>query len=404
MQFDNDSGLIIKRLLQSFDKCQTHFPKQLRNITDNLYTGFAKGDKYYQTRVSPVKANVRSNGNIHYPTTFEHIFFPTSVRQHITETIVYQLEYRCKILGREITIRIALLHKDELMKLDKYENDVAFMCNWLYNCIQHTSSTSCKHITIYFYPTMIKKRLPSRKTDMISVEHVNSAFTSRCIRNAGEIIIYRNEEWKKVFIHETFHTFSFDIQPHIENDIHEILQKKFSINTIFSISEAYTEVWARIINAAYCSYMSTQKNGEGLKEFAVYMNFSLQMERIFSLLQMYKILEFQNMNYHSLLQEQRKIQYENQKYKEDAHTNVFGYYILSGIIMNGYADFILLCNSHNLNLFKFSGTSKTIDDFVRLIEKNFHKKHCGLNHIVNTGKRDRFIKTTTRMSVIELFD
>jgi hypothetical protein len=110
------------------------------------------------------------------------------------------------------------------------------------------------------------------------------------------------------------------------------------------------------------------------------------------------------MNYHSLLQEQRKIQYENQKYKEDAHTNVFGYYILSGIIMNGYADFILLCNSHNLNLFKFSGTSKTIDDFVRLIEKNFHKKHCGLNHIVNTGKRDRFIKTTTRMSVIELFD
>ena len=223
MQFSNDSGTLIKRLLPSFNKCQTQFPRKLRNITDNLYAGFVKGEKYYRARIYPVKANVRSKANIHYPLAFEHYFFPVSVRQHITDKIVYQLEYRCKILDRELTIRIGLLHKDELMKLDKYEKDVAFMCNWLHNCIQHTTSTSCKHITIYLYPTTIKKRLPTRKADMIGVEHVNSALTSRCTRNTGELIIYRAEEWKKVFIHETFHTFGFDIQPHIENDIHEIL-------------------------------------------------------------------------------------------------------------------------------------------------------------------------------------
>ena len=405
MEFANDSGVILKRLLPKFDKCHTKFPQKLRNITDNLYYGFVNGEKYYQSMIYPIKANVRSNGNIQYPNGFNSYFFSENIRQHIHENMIYQLEYRCKIFDHEVTFRIGLLHKDELMKLDKYEQDVSFMCMWLYNCIQHTSSNTCKNLTIYFYPTKMKKRLPSIKADLISVDNVNSALTFRCTRNIGELIIYRQEEWKKVFIHETFHTFGLDIQPHIEKDIHEILKKTFDVHTIFSVSEAYTETWARILNAAYASYVSTKKNGEGLEEFAIYMNFSLQMERIFSLLQMHKVLGFLNMNYNILLEKGKEIYTKDEKiklYKEDPNTNVFGYYILTGIMMNGYTDFIFWCNTHNFNLYKFSGTSKTNKDFVRMIVKNFRKEQCDLKSLISGGKKDKFLKTTTRMSIIEL--
>ena len=60
------------------------------------------------------------------------------------------------------------------------------------------------------------------------------------------------------------------------------------------------------MNVAYASYESTRKNKEGLKQFTVYFNFSLQMERMFSLLQMNKILGFQDMNYDNLLLDKSK--------------------------------------------------------------------------------------------------
>ena len=71
-------------------------------------------------------------------------------------------------------------------------------------------------------------------------------------------------------------------------------------------------------------------------------------------------------------------------------------------MMNGYTDFIFWCNTHNFNLYKFSGTSKTNKDFVRMIVKNFRKEQCDLKSLISGGKKDKFLKTTTRMSIIEL--
>jgi len=251
---------------------------------------------------------------------------------------------------------------------------------------------------------------------VIGAEHVNSALTFRCTRNTSDIIIYRLEEWKKVFIHETFHTFGFDIQPHIETDVHALLETKFNVRTKLSVSEAYTETWARIINAAYASYHSTQKNGEGPEQFSIYLDFSLQMERMFSLLQMHKILGFLDMNYRGLWKTRKGerstkssslIPYEKHvTYKEDPNTNAFGYYIVSAILMNGYADFMLWCEQHNTrgSLLKFPGTSRISREFVKMIEKCFHKEQCDLNGVFTVDKRDRFLKKTARMSAIELFD
>jgi hypothetical protein len=423
MQFANDSGFIIKRLLPSFGKCRQQPPaKQMRGIIEKIYADFVKGENYYRTRIPQVKANVRSNDSITHGDMFGHYFVPESVRGFIQENGVHQLEYRCVILERNITIRIMLFSKNELMNMEKYEGYVSFMCIWLYICIRHASNASCKSLTIYLYPTRMKKQLPPRKEQHLGVGNVNSALTSRCARNTGEIIIYREEEWRKVFIHETFHTFCFDIEPHMERDIHAGLSGIFPIRSIFSASEAYAETWARIMNAAYASYESTRKNKEGLKQFTVYFNFSLQMERMFSLLQMNKILGFQDMNYDNLLLDKSKSKSNSKSnsnsnsktrkrkqgihihpYQEDPNTNVFGYFVLSGILMSGYSDFLIWCQTHNTNLFKFSKVSSAVSgSFVKLIEKCRSKEQCKMTGVFGAGNRDKFLSNTTRMSIIEL--
>lgn len=407
MQFADDSGFIIKRLLSSFDKCRQPTPtKKLRKVMDKFYAEFVEGEKYYRTQIPELKARVHSNANIVHASMIGHYFLPDHVRKIIQENISYQLEYRVTILERDITIRIALFNKNDLMKMEKYAEYVSFICVWLHICIRNASITTCKELSIYLYPTKIKKRLPQRKTDNIGVNNANSAFTTRCPRNSGEIIIYREEEWKKVFIHETFHTFCFDINPHTEREIHSGLSRLFAIPTIFSASEAYADTWARIMNAAYASFTSTKRNGEGVEEFAIYLNFSLQIERMFSLLQMKKILGFQDINYDSLFVAKHSTNGDSKSngvYREDSMTNVFGYYILSGILMNGYEEFIIWCQAHNFNLFKFTKVpAKSDNAFVKLIEKCSKKEQCKIMDVFGAGKRRRFMNTTARMSVIEL--
>ena len=37
-----------------------------------------------------------------------------------------------------------------------------------------------------------------------------------------------------------------------------------------------------------------------------------------------------------------------------------------------------------------------------MIVKNFRKEQCDLKSLISGGKKDKFLKTTTRMSIIEL--
>jgi len=396
MQFTNDSGVIIKRLLPSFVECRQNVRMQLRSIADKMYADFVKGEKYYCEHVRGVKPIVRSNGNILYPNIFHSYFIPDIVREFILDNSVYQLDYSFKLQGITIQIRFSLFSKNELTKTQKYDKHVAFMCIWLHNCIQCTTSSSFKHLSIYIYPTKFKKKLPPPRGHEIGVENINTAFTTRCPTNSGEIIIYREEEWRKVFIHETFHCFCLDVAPHIEADIHTGLSDLFTVSSKFNMAEAYSETWARIINAAYASYISTKKGGDCLEEFSVYFYFSIEIERMFSLMQMNKILNFQNLNFDNLTN-------RNVSYREDPATNVFGYYILTGIMMNGYVDFILWCQNNNTNLFMFPHVSACNKSFVGLIKKCRDKESCVLVDKLIVGERDKFINTTTRMSSIEVF-
>jgi L-rhamnose isomerase len=62
---------------------------------------------------------------------------------------------------------------------------------------------------IYIYHTSLLKILPNTNVDILNENNVNTAFTRTCPSNS-EIVVFRKEEWFKVFIHETFHSFGID--------------------------------------------------------------------------------------------------------------------------------------------------------------------------------------------------
>ena len=135
----------------------------------------------------------------------------------------------------------------------------------------------------------LKKLLPDSSVTILGVNNANTAVTYSCY-DPGEILIFRKEEWFKVFIHETFHSFGLDFSTMNTDKFNKKMKKLYPINSTFNISETYTETWAEIINCVFKSYYSVKPNDVSL--FLTYSEFLLQIERIFSLYQCDKVLKY----------------------------------------------------------------------------------------------------------------
>ena len=80
------------------------------------------------------------------------------------------------------------------------------------------AQTNVRRPWIYTYILLhLSKSLPDTNTSTLGPDNVNTAFTLACSPNS-EMVIFRREEWKKVFIHETFHTYGLDFSSHDSNE------------------------------------------------------------------------------------------------------------------------------------------------------------------------------------------
>lgn len=386
MEFSRDSGIIINQIIprfSSYDK-EPNFTR----LAEKLYYNIEEGEKYCE-HIYPIETRVYEKDKCHHSALLKSHFVPEKIKKYISEEVKHQIEYKCVILNRKITITIDVFnHEDEILRdVDKYENYISFICIHIYIFAKLSRKRCSKSLDIYLSPTHFKKSLPSSKEMIIGVENVNSAVTTRCSER-GEMIIYRKEEWLKVFIHEAIHSFGLDIDDHISNIIQQGARNTLPVQRHFNVSEAYTETWARILNAAFCSYQSSKRNAEGIVEFMSYFHFSLNIERIFSVSQLHKVLRFMNRNN-----------------KEDTNTNVFAYYILTGVLMCNYNNFMVWCDNNNKNFLDFENTPHSAISFLRLIHKSYLLESCDNYHnIVNkrSSKHHKFLSATTRMSAIQL--
>ena len=104
----------------------------------------------------------------------------------------------------------------------------------------------------------------------------------------------------------------------------------FPVDSKVNLFEAYTEFWARIMNVIFCSYFNT-KNQNNINDLLSNAEYFMSLESAYSFFQMFKILDFMNMEYTNL--------YENNEdsenirktlYKEN--TSVLSYYVITLIL------------------------------------------------------------------------
>jgi len=347
------------------------------------------------------------------PKNFNSNSFPATVRKHIDETIVSEISYSFSLFNREINI-FFLVEEDHIeLKINKYNKYVDCIIIWLY-ILNEYASNQCSHtLTIYLYLTNLEKHLPQSNIYILNEINVNTAFTTTCPKNS-EIIVFRKEEWFKVFIHETFHNFGLDFSNMNNTDVHKCILKIFNVKSNVNLYESYTEFWAEIMNALFCSFFSLNQKtnfNQFLSNFEYYIHF----ERTYSFFQLVKTLRFMGIEYKDLYSttEHSKI-LRDHLYKEN--TNVLSYYVIKCILINNYPLFLRWCKNNNLSILQFKKTFLNQNEFCKYIQKNYKTKEMlngiyntqyFLNNIIinNNNKKNlhlQYLLSNLRMSICEL--
>ena len=89
-----------------------------------------------------------------------------------------------------------------------------------------------------------------------------SIFTARCGGDKNGVVIYRKEEWFKVFLHETMHYFAFD-ENLDNNELIDEISDFFLLKKKIKVYEAYCEFWSRIMNSVFIAFMLCNGNDNG---------------------------------------------------------------------------------------------------------------------------------------------
>jgi hypothetical protein len=266
------------------------------------------------------------------------------------------------------------------------------MLVWLYIVDMYSSKKCASQLKIFVYHTSLLKNLPGSNIEILNENNVNTAFTRTCPIDS-EIVVFRKEEWFKVFMHETFHNFGLDFSGMNLTSCNEKILEIFPVNSEVNLFESYTEFWARIMNALFCSFIN-MKDKNDVDEFLTNSEFFINFERIFAFFQMVKVLEFMSLTYKDLYKKTGMSQNMRKTlYKED--TNVLSYYVVTLVLLNSYQDFLSWCNTNNIAILNFKKTTKNLDEFCKFIEKKYKTKNM-LEGVECTEKLLHRVKRSTR--------
>lgn len=324
-----------------------------------LYKLISSGLKFYDsTNNKNMILSVLTGKNMIYKRAGR--YFPHTIQQHVRDNMKRQLHYTYYFPNeKKLDIFIGLMD-DNIIDYQKYHEMMRLIISWIHIALKYSNEECSKKHEIYFYMTDFYKTLPQNEIVVLGEKNINSALTTRCSVYGNETIIYRKEEWFKVFIHEMMHAYGFDISPNYKDLIGTHIEKMFSIKTKMEIAEGYVETWARIINGAYAAYLFS----EGQDDFEELFLFTMEVERIFSVIQAQKVLMYMNLTYTEILTKGSRV--AEHLYREKTHA--FCYYILTAALMNDPYNFMNFCSKTNNKWFKFDNTVKSIYDLTEYIK------------------------------------
>lgn len=420
MDFSNNSKTLISFINEN--KCikTIKHTKNTNNIFMDLYNDINEGFNYINNlkrkrRDTLYKLSITKINNIidiPKPTTFSNNNFPTIVREHINNNSTYVLHYSFSLFQRKYNFYFVVQNKVSDKIIRKYNNYILYILVFLHISNKYATHNCFNDLNVYLYFTELNKILPETNIYILNENNINTGFTTSCPSKNAEIVIYRKEEWFKVFIHESFHTFELDFSDMNNKECHNKILDLFPVNSEINLFEAYTEFWAEVINCCFCSYTILDKQKD-IDEFLLYTELFINIERIYSFFQLVKILDFMDLKYTDLYSKKKEKQIlRNNLYKEQ--TNVLSYYIIKLILISNYPSFLNWCNINNISLFKFKKTIQNQKSFCKYIESNYkskeilHNINCNESFITKIKNKFKdtnminFLLNNTRMTACEL--
>lgn len=321
-----------------------------------------QGPRFYNVKVHSISRKT----SVPRPSTFNMSSIPDNVRSYIERENAGVIEYRTEIYDKKLKVMFVVYEVDPLSNVDIFSKYFERMVTWLHMANKYASDKCGRDLSVFIYMTPFNKFLPANNIEIIGQEHANTAFTYSCPSKKSEIVIFRQEEWFKVFIHETFHLLSLDFScMNADNQCKQLVKKVFPINSDFRLYEAYTEAWAVIIHTCLCAYMcfsDTQK----LAGFLATLKFLMGFEVMFKVFQMHKILSFMGLDYSLLYSDTELARVARETmYKED--TNVFAYHVATTILLCNYPSFLEWCCSSNHSPMLFIKTVRNIESFCNFL-------------------------------------
>jgi hypothetical protein len=366
-----------------------------------------KGTKFYNIETSKL-----DDGELPIPKTFKLSSIPIDIVEHMKTTAKAQINYKTVVSGKTFKVVFVVNAVDIYSQLGIYNKYFDRMVTWMHMANKYASDKCGNNLTVYLYFSPFEKSLPSEFHTVIGQDHANTAFTYSCPESPSEIVIYRQEEWFKVFIHETFHLLTLDFSGmNVDKLCSDKMSSVFSINSDFKIYETYTETWSVIINASLCAYYYLLENKTSFDEFLIAVNFFMGYEILFKVFQMNKILSFMDLSYEMLTGQDENIASSVKTlYKED--TNVFAYHIATTILLCNYKKFLTWCNTNSIasSPLVFKKTLSNVEGFCDFIleqhDSNITKKivnnDCYLKMMKNIEDTNIWIRDTMRMTICEM--
>jgi hypothetical protein len=131
------------------------------------------------------------------------------------------------------------------------------------------------------------------------------------------------------------------------------------------LSETYVETWARILNVAFYCYYDIFGSSGTYHKYKLAVQRCLCAERAFSFYQAVKVLDHMTLSLKDIMsKDSQTLSTVSAKYSED--TNVFAYYVLTGIIMLNVDMFLKWCNDVNKHNLICANNGKAGSDALRI--------------------------------------
>jgi len=188
------------------------------------------------------KSDFRKYNNI-----FESHFISNNIKKYIRKNIKFILQ--TKFIINDITINFSSY-------FSKKEDMVYFIKNKLEILIKvyifmNQFFNKRKNLNFIYYSLPLKKQINFNQLKPIDTNNVNSGLTS-LYPNNHYIMIWRDEELLKVYIHEIIHYLELDINMIKMNKIRNIICIDDESNIL--PNEAFTDFYAIIIHSLFLSF------------------------------------------------------------------------------------------------------------------------------------------------------